>query len=69
MCDSKLASGFRGAGGYSADSMLGLRLEVRAGETCVGSTLVTPSLCAPHSTLGNPVPLGRDMCLKVARIL
>lgn len=44
-------------------------LEVRAGETCVWSTRASASFCAPHSTLGNLLPSGRDMCLKVARIL
>lgn len=52
------------AGVYSADSLLGLRLEVRAGDTCICSTPATPSFCACHSTVGNPVSSGRDTCLK-----
>lgn len=52
------------AGVYSADSLLELRLEVRAGETCICSTPATPSFCACHSTVGNPVSSERDTCLK-----
>lgn len=55
--------------GYSADSLLGLRLKVRAAEMCVCFTLATPNFCALNSALRNPVTSGREMCLNVVRIL